>query len=317
MHEGAGWEGAGQTGKGQGQGGLARERRSLQVSLAATTGLAALAVGWGWWAGSQVILLDGAYALIGMALTWLSLRASRVAASAPSARFPYGREALVPLAIALQGFALFATLAYAALESVRVILAGGGDVAAGHLLAYGLVSGAASLALWRFLARADQSSDLLAAEARQWAAAAVFSLVVAGGAVAATALRALGFGAAEPYVDSALVLVGCALLLPQPAILLRGALTELLEGAPADDLQRSVHEALTQVRERHGLAAPTVRMTKVGRKLYVDVVFLVEPGRWTVDEEDAVRREVAAALAALPHEVRLAVELTTDPELVS
>ena len=296
---------------------LERERRALRVSLGATGGLAALAVGWGWWAGSQVILLDGAYALIGMALTWLSLVASRLAASLPSPRYPYGREALVPLAIVLQGVALFATLAYAALEAVRVILDGGAEVAAGSLLAYGVVSAVACLALWRFLSRADPDSDLLAAEARQWSASAVFSLVVAGGALLAQALRPLGLASWEPYVDSSLVLVGCALLVPQPVVLVRSALTELLEGAPTADVQHPVHAALTEVRLRHGLGEPVVRMTKVGRKLYVDAVFLVEAGRWAVDHEDAVRRDVAAALDVLPYELRLAVELTTDSEWVT
>ena len=291
---------------------LGRERRALRVSLAATTALAALAVGWGWAAQSQVILLDGAYALIGMALTWVSLLASRVSAGAATARYPYGREALVPLAIVLQGFALFATLAFAALEAVRVILAGGGEVAAGSLLAYGLVSGAAALVLWRYLARADPSSDLLLAEARQWSAAVVFSLVVAAGAIVAASLRALGLTAAEPFVDSALVLVGVALLAPQPIILVRGALGELLEGAPPAEIQHPVQAALGEVRERHGLPEPTVRMTKLGRKLYVDALFLVEAGRWQVDREDAVRREVGDALASLPYDLRLSVELTTD-----
>jgi len=290
-----------------------RERTYLRRSLAATGGLALLAVAWGWLAGSQVILLDGAYAVIGMALTWMSLWASRLAESRPSARYPYGREALVPLAIALQGFALLATLGYAGVEAVRVILGGGGEVAAGALLAYGVVSGVISLVLWLLLARADSTSDLLLAEARQWAAATVFSLIVAAGAVAALVLRRLGYGAIEPYVDSVLVLVGCALLLPQPITLLRAALRELLEGAPTTDVQQPVQAGVDAVRHRHRLGDPSVRMSKVGRKLYVDVVFLVEAGRWAVDQEDVVRREMAAELAGLPYELWLSVELTTDP----
>jgi len=292
------------------------ERTALRVSLAATAAIAVLAVVWGWLAGAQVILLDGAYALIGMALTWVSLVASRMAAARPTARFPYGREALVPLAIALQGFALFATLAYAAVEAVRVILAGGSEVAAGSLVAYGAVSAVACVILWRYLSRADPTSDLLAAEARQWSASAVFSLVVALGAVAALGLRRVGLASAEPYVDSALGLLGCVLLVPQPVVLVREALTELLEGAPTASVQDEVRDARARVRELHGLDEPTVRMTKVGRKLYVDVVFLVEPGRWAVEQEDAVRRDAAVALAGLPYDPWLSVELTTDPGLV-
>lgn len=292
-----------------------RERRALRFSLAATTSIAVAAVIWGWLAGSQVILLDGAYALIGMGLTAVSLAASRLAASRPTSRFPYGREALVPLTVALQGVALFGTLAYAALEAVRVLLAGGSEVAPASLVAYGALTAVACWVVSRRLPRMDPLSDLVSAEARQWSASSVFSLVVAVGAVGALALGWFGFVGVAPYVDSALVLIGCALLLPQPIALFRTALIELLEGAPAPDVQETVTEALLQVRHRHELPEPTIRMTKLGRKLYIDAVFLVEPGRWAVDQEDAVRREAVAALADLPYEPCLSVHLTTDPLL--
>lgn len=291
-----------------------RERTALKVSLGATAALAVLAIVWGWAASSQVILLDGVYAVVGMTLTVLSMMASRMAASPPSARYPYGREALVPLAIALQGFALFATLSYAALEAVRVILAGGSQVAAGSLIAYGAVSGAACVALWRYMARADPDSDLLAAEARQWAAAAVFSLVVVLGAALALGVRGLGWTDWEPYIDSVLVLIGCVMLASQPAALIRTALNELLEGAPPASVQREVRDALARVGQSHGLPEPLVRMNKVGRKLYVDVVYLVDPGCWTVDQQDAVWRDATAALVGRAHDAWLSVELTTDQE---
>ncbi|EQM33670.1 hypothetical protein N601_09785 [Rhodococcus erythropolis DN1] len=102
-----------------------RERKALRYSLVVATALAVVAAFWGWISQSQVILLDGVYALIGMVLTALSLRVSRIADSGPTARFPFGKEALIPVVIAVQGMALLATLAYAAVEAVRVILAGG------------------------------------------------------------------------------------------------------------------------------------------------------------------------------------------------
>ncbi|MEH6803756.1 MAG: cation transporter [Rhodococcus erythropolis] len=127
-----------------------RERKALRYSLVVATALAVLAAFWGWISQSQVILLDGVYALIGMVLTALSLRVSRIADSGPTARFPFGKEALIPVVIAVQGMALLATLAYAAVEAVRVILAGGADVTAGSLVAYGAVSAVVShLALRR------------------------------------------------------------------------------------------------------------------------------------------------------------------------
>lgn len=293
------------------------ERSALRVSLIVTGAMAVLAVVWGWVAGSQVILLDGAYATIGMLLTWLSLVASRMAAVPPNVRYPYGRAALVPLAITLQGFALFGTLVYAAVEAVRVILDGGSEVAAGSLLAYGALTGLGCVAIWRHLRRVDPDSDLLQAEARQWLASGVFSAVVVAGAAAALGLRAVGFTAVEPFIDSVLVLVGCAMLLPQPLVLVRSALRELMEGAPRAEVRDAVLTAVADVGRRHGLADPSVRMTKVGRKLYVDVVHLVPADSWSVDRQDDMRLDLAAALVGLPYDPWLSVELTTDPDRVA
>ena len=42
---------------------------------------------WGWSVGSQMILLDGIYAFIGVAVSWLLLQASAMAHEAPSTSF--------------------------------------------------------------------------------------------------------------------------------------------------------------------------------------------------------------------------------------
>ena len=64
------------------------------------------------------------------------------------------------------------------------------------------------------------------------------------------------------------------------------------------------------------LDEPIVRLHKLGRKLYVEVDFVVEPGEWDVSEEDAVRRAVAEGLVPLGLDVWAYVELTTDRALV-
>ena len=76
---------------------LRRERTLLQASTATAAAFAVVGIAWGWWAESQVILLDGAYALIGLGLGLLSLRAARLVEAGPTPDYPFGREALAPL----------------------------------------------------------------------------------------------------------------------------------------------------------------------------------------------------------------------------
>lgn len=190
---------------------------------------------------------------------------------------------------------------------------GRSDVTAGSLVAYGAVSAVVSIIIWRYVGQVDRTSDLLVAEARQWGASAAFSALVAVGAVVAMILGRTDFSDADRYVDSVLVLLGCAMLVPQPYALLRTALIELLEGAPGENVQARVHDAIAVVRDEFGLDEPTLTMSKVGRKLYVEATFMVAPHSWDIDGEDAVRRSFATSLADLPYEPWLNIELTTDP----
>lgn len=116
------------------------ERRALTASLIATAVLGAVAIVWGIASGARVVIFDGIYQLAGIVLVASSMLAARTAASPPSTDYPFGRHAATPLAVALQGAALLATLAYGAVDAVTVILAGGSAAAGISVLAYGVVS---------------------------------------------------------------------------------------------------------------------------------------------------------------------------------
>lgn len=143
----------------------AHESRTLWGSVAATAGLGVLGVLWGITAGSQMILLDGAYGLVGVVVSVLLIRASAVSAAPPTSRFNYGRGAATPLAIVVQGLVLLGTLGYTALEAVWVIRGGGSEVGAGSALTYGVVATAGAVGVWRWISVRAADSDLLVAEA--------------------------------------------------------------------------------------------------------------------------------------------------------
>jgi predicted Co/Zn/Cd cation transporter (cation efflux family) len=293
------------------------ERRALRVSVVATLAIAALAVVWGLVSGARIVLLDGAYALIGVVLTGASLRASAAADAGPSARYPFGRESFTPLVIALQGAALIGTLAFAAADAVVLLRTSGSSGTPVAVLAYGALTAVAAGAVALWLPRRVRGSELVVVEGAQWRASAVLSAVMAVGAGLALALTVPFGDAFTPYVDPVLVLVACAVLVPVPLRMLRDAGRELTEAAAPEPVLAAVRAAVAGVRARHPLPEPDVRATKLGRKLYVEVDYVVAPGAWDVSDEDDVRRQVLAALRPLPYDVWANVELTTDPELLT
>jgi predicted Co/Zn/Cd cation transporter (cation efflux family) len=291
-----------------------RERRGLRLSAVAAGAVGVGGVLWGLVSASSAILLDGAYALVGMGLSLLTLRVTSLVAAGPTHRYPFGREALAPVVVGVQGLVLLGTLLYASIDALLTLRSGGSDAEVGWALAYAVASLLLSLVLVAALRGAARTSELVAAEAVQWRAGAVLSAVLAVGFAVAVGLDASGLGQAARYVDPALVLVATAVLLPTPLRMMRSASRELLEAAPDPEVSGPVHDAVSEVGARLGLPDPTLRVGKVGRKLYVELDYLVPEGRWQVGDADRVRRELTSRLAAPERLLWVNVELHTDPD---
>ena len=263
---------------------------------------------------SQVILFDGLYSVIGFVLAWFGLRAATLVQRGPTPHYPFGREALAPLVVAVQALVLLGTFGYAAIDAVGVILHGGSETEVGPALAYAVLSLAACIAAYVVLLRMQQGSDLVAAEAVQWRASVVLGVAMTIGFGVAVALSGTAWSDAAPYVDPVLVLVAAALILPAPIRMLRQSFRELLGGLRARrsrvrSMPRSPAPAPT-----FGLPEPTARVGKLGRKVYLELDFLVaEEDRWTVDHADQVRRRLLTELSEPGRLLWINVELHTDP----
>jgi predicted Co/Zn/Cd cation transporter (cation efflux family) len=291
------------------------EERGLKASMALAVVLSVAAIALGVWSGSRVLVLIAAVEVVGITMSALALRASRAADAGLTERYPYGRDGLTPLVVAVQGLAMAATIVFAAADAVIVILEGGGRVGAAMVAAYALVAAVASVVFAAWLRRGAAGSDLIAAEAARWSAAGLRRFVIAVGAGLAVGLALAGIEWPLDYIDPVLVLVACALMAPAPVRMLRRGLTEMLEGVPDGHTLLAIERAIDGVTGRFDLPGAEVRSTKLGAKLYVDVVYVLDHDTATIGQEDAVRRAVIAALAPLPFEVWAHVEFTADPTL--
>jgi predicted Co/Zn/Cd cation transporter (cation efflux family) len=291
------------------------EARALRVSVYASLLVGVVGIVWGLLADSRVVLFDGVFTIFGTALSGLSLLASWAAGLEADERYPFGRGAVIPVAILIQGAALMATLAYAGFDSLSLIVAGGSDGAPLSVVGYGLVTLVIAIGISVALLRVAPRSELAAAEAAQWRAGAMLSGIIAVGAAAAAVADAAGWDQVVAYADPALVLVAVAVLAPVPWRLLRSGGREIMEAAPPPQVRRAIDAAAERTRAEFDLGVPLVRATKLGRRLYVEVDFLVTAGEWDVAEEDRVRRSLIGELSSLELEIWANVELTTDPDL--
>jgi predicted Co/Zn/Cd cation transporter (cation efflux family) len=291
------------------------EQSALWASVWVSLIIAVAAIILGIATGTRIIVFDGAYMGIGLLLSFASVRAATVAAAGPNRRFPFGRDALTPLVVLVQGLAIAGTLIYAAGDAIVIIRAGGAPVDPVVIAVYGGATAAAGLAMVIWLKRRAVGSDLVAAESAQWQAGSVLSAVMLAGALVAVALTGADLAGVANYVDPVLVLISCAVLAPIPIRLIFSGLNELLEGAPSPTLMANIETAVDSVQTQFGLSSPLIRAGKVGRKLYVEVDFTVDGTDWDITEEDQVRRAVERELRALGLDVWAYVSLTADPTL--
>jgi cation diffusion facilitator family transporter len=288
------------------------EHRVLVISILATAMLSALGILWGIAIGSQMVLFDGVFGLVGIVTSALLLRASSLAGRKPSRHYPYGQQSATPLVIGIQGFVLLATLGYAAVEAVTTIRLGGSHFSPGVAIPYGAIAAAASIGLALWLRRTVKHSDLIKAEATAWLIGGLRGAGMIVGFALMLLLSGSAWDAAVPYIDPVMVLLTCVLFIRPPLQMVRSTIHELLEGAPDAAVQAPVLKAIADVQRQFNIAEPIIRINKVGSKLYVEVDAYVAP-EVTVTQEHEMRTTLERKLRELPYEIWLNVDLIPKP----
>ncbi len=168
---------------------------------------------------------------------------------------------------------------YALVGGVADILGGGREVEAGWALAYAVVAtvggGVVALVMRR---RSRSGSDLVRAEAAEWIGDALLSLGVLAGFGVSLVLQLTGRADLARFVDPAMVAVISAAFLRVPGRLIVEGFRELLAMSPAAEINDRLRAVVAAVEREHGFAESFLRASKVGRRLDVEIDFVVDDG---------------------------------------
>ena len=170
-----------------------------------------------------------------------------------------------------------------------------------------------SVIFWRWLLGRAGGSDLLVAESTGWRVAALRGVGMLLGFIVLFALTDSSWSRAAKFVDPAMVIITCVAFLPAPIEMVRTTVRELLEGAPAAEIQQPVLDIVHQVCTEFEIDDPTTRISKVGPKLYVEIDAAARPDA-TIAQEDEVRETLRGRLSVLPFDLWLNFELTPLPK---
>ena len=210
--------------------------------------------------------------------------------------------------------------AYAMVGGIEEILAGGREIEAGWAVLYGAVATAAGLGVSLVLRRMSRgATDLVRAEAAEWMGDALLSIGTFAGFGVALGLQLTGRGDLARYIDPAMVVLTSAIYLRIPLRLAVEGLREVLTMSAAPAMREQVSALVDDVAREWGLAEPAVRQSKVGTRLDVDIMFLVDAGSTarSVEEFDRVRAQLEDRLRATGLQPSLSVGFTADPRWVA
>lgn len=292
------------------------DSRLLLTSVWAAAAFAVFSLVWGLVIDSQMVIFDGLYSFASVLLSLLAFLALRTSRKGADERYPWGREVVEPLTIVLKAAALGGLCVYALVGAVGELFRGGRDVAAGSASVYAGLAIAGGLTVALYLRRGGRrgGSDLVRAEAAEWLLDTLLSVGVLVGFLIALVLESTGHADLAAYVDPGMVAITSAAFLWLPAKLLRAGFREVLTMSPAAPILEQLRTCVSDVEQHYGFAESFLRTSKVGRRLDIEIDFVVGGASraQNVQDFDRVREDVQARLEPLGYQTSVIVAFTAD-----
>ena len=138
-----------------------------------------------------MIIFDGLYSFISLALTMLSLYINYFMAKKELDKYPFGKYILEPLVISLKSLIIGGMCLYSLIGAIQDIVNGGNSVEYGSALIYSIVSVVGCGGVYIFMKEKGEkiSSEMVKVEASQWLMDTLLSIGVLVGFVIAMILR--------------------------------------------------------------------------------------------------------------------------------
>ncbi len=278
--------------------------------------LALLAIIWGVFANSQVILFDGIYTLITVGLSISSLISASYMEKPDFLRFPYGKEMLEPLVILVKFVVITILCLFAFFSGFKSLIAGGQEVDPQSSILYAIIASISSLLVYLYFRKKQKTnaSGFVKAETEQWLMDSFLSLAVMVGFVIALGMGYFGYAHLMPYVDPVMVMLISAYVLKVPLINISKKIKEILEMSADDEYLGICENVVENTEKQHHFQESFLRVSKSGPKLFIEMDFVVHPsGRQpTLSEQDQIREEISRQLSVISLQKWLVICFTLD-----
>ena len=292
------------------------ENKILKISMVGALFFALFGIAWGWTVQSEMIIFDGLYSFISLALTMLSLYINNFMAKKELYKYPFGKYILEPLVISLKSLIIGGMCLYSLIGAIQDIVNGGNSVEYGSALIYSIVSVVGCGGVYIFMKEKGEkiSSEMVKVEASQWLMDTLLSIGVLVGFVIAMILRNTRFSWLNVYIDPMMVIMVSVVFIKMPIQSFINSFKEILCVKANDEINDDIYFIVKEIEKEYKFEDSISRVSKIGGELRIEIDFIYneESKLKDLDQMDCVREKVYDAIKHIDYNKWLNVSFTGD-----
>ena len=293
------------------------ERRSIIISIAASTSFGVLGIVISIASHSGAVFLDGLFSLTFGVVGLLTLYVSQLVSRPSDETYPFGYATFEPMLNLFKGLLISFALVYAVWTAIMTIRQGGQDITAEGGILYAVIAVVGGAIVVFILKRyAKQSgSPIVDVDAKNWTVDTLISSAVGIAFVATLLIQNSDWSNWAPYADPIIMLAIAAIAAPQPYQTIRDNLRQIVGKAPPKDVQSRVANLVEEALDDVSHDETHLRIVDVGRYIHLHVYVIISPNTSEsidIRRHDQIRRHIYERVSKEYRHLSLDVGFTMD-----
>lgn len=248
---------------------------------------------------SMTMLLDGAYSVIDMFVSFAAVLVVRKLNEPPNEKYHFGYAKLEPLMTAADGLLLLFLCFMSITLAVQDLIHPDTVEHVGVILVFTATSVFLCLGMGLYMRYAGKKwrSEILVTDSKLWLMEGTVSLgVCMAFSIGWIMKQSPNWEKYTAYVDPLTCIAIALLFIVSPFKILKNSLSDLTDACPPKEIIDRVSGLAKLCCEKHGLAAVEwLRLRKSGRRLYMDVRFEAQQD-YDIKTIDKIRRDIKSDL---------------------
>jgi cation diffusion facilitator family transporter len=248
---------------------------------------------------SMTLLLDGAYSVIDMLVSFAAIFVVRKLYEPPNERYHFGYAKFEPLMTAGDGILLLCLCFMSIFAALQDLMHPDPVEHVGIIIVFTASSVVLCLGLGSYMRWAGKQwhSEILSTDSKLWLMEGVISLGICISFSIGLIMRKIpGWENYTSYMDPLTCIVIALFFIVSPFKILKNSLRDLTDACPSKEVMDRINELATSCCSKYGLSTvERLRLRKAGRRLYLDANYATEqnPDIRTIDE---IRHEISTYL---------------------